>query len=488
MFIARLLGGKSTKFYRDLTLLAGGQVFSKVIGFLAFALLARALDPASYGAVEYIVALSAFFATAVDGGLGIIGTRRAAKHPDQLTLLVYQIPIARLILAVISIPVMTIIAYLALKSSAPAMLYLLFAASLLTIPWRQQWVFQATGRMAAVANADVVRMALFGAVVWLTVRSPGDVIMVGWAEIVAVTGMTLYCLFIQTRYASPIRLTGPSHGFGLLMREGMLVSSTNLIWALTQAIPVMLVTALLGGVATAWFAGAARITGSIGQFSNIYHFNLYPAVSKAHAADDDTLGPLLNISMRLTAWGGVLVALVLTIFAVPLVHLTLGEKMIPAAPVLQILAWFIPISLWSGHARWALAAAGAQQHVMLAQISGLAATVIVGTVAGRSFGPEGFAVGAVAGGFAVWMMSHKYAFQHGCHPPSFRPAVLPTVLAGAIIACNFVFVLSPALLLTAIFLFIILAPLLDRSLLGDVRMLGQIREHQAQVVSEPRSV
>ena len=49
--ILRRLTGTGAKFFRDFAILAGGQMISKVLGFLAFAWLARALDPVGYGAV-----------------------------------------------------------------------------------------------------------------------------------------------------------------------------------------------------------------------------------------------------------------------------------------------------------------------------------------------------------------------------------------------------------------------------------------------------
>ena len=85
-------------------------MISKALGFLAFAWLARALDPVSYGAVEYIVGLTAFFALLVDGGLGVVGTRRTVRDPQELPLLAYQIPVARFLLVFVGVPVMAFIA------------------------------------------------------------------------------------------------------------------------------------------------------------------------------------------------------------------------------------------------------------------------------------------------------------------------------------------------------------------------------------------
>jgi O-antigen/teichoic acid export membrane protein len=472
------------KLFRDFSILAGGQLISKALGFLAFAWLARALDPVSYGAVEYIVGLTAFLALLVDGGLGVVGTRRTVRDPQELPLLAYQIPVARFLLVLVGVPVMASIAIATTRTTVPQALVWLFAASLLTVPWRQQWLFQATGRMATVANAEIVRMAVFAGGIWIFVHAPSDVLAVGLAELSAVVAMTALCIVMQQRHVTRFRLTGSFSGFGELVREGAAVGSSNFVWALAQSVPLFLIASLSGGVETAWFAGAARIIGSLGQFGNLYHFNLYPAISRAYAHANGTLGRLQAQSMRATAWGGVFVALVLTIFALPLVKLTLGDKLLAAAALLKIMAWILPIALWSGHSRNALAAAGEQKMVLYSQVIGLAATVAACVGLGQLYGGTGYAFGSLAGAFIVWAASHQFARVQGCEPPPFRLTLRPLALAAVIFLCiewrSFGF-WGSALTVSA---FPLLAPVLDRALLSDILQLGRARQGEQSTPSE----
>lgn len=477
----RRLTGTGAKFFRDFVILASGQTLSKILGFLAFAKLARALDPVSYGAVEYVVGLSLFFSTLVDGGLGVVGTRRAARNSNDLPLLAYQIPMARLMIAVIGVPVMALIAVNTMRASVPEALVWLFAASLIAAPWRQQWLFQATGRMAAVANAEIIRMGIFALGVWFLVHAPTDVLLVGWAEVAAVLAATLFCVVVQHRRITPLRFTGSHAGFGSLLKEGAAVGSTNFVWALGQSVPLFLIASIVGGIETALFAGGARISGSIVQFSNIYHFNLYPAVSRAYAAADGTLARLLIQSQRVTAWSGTGVALALTIFATPLIGLTLGPKLIAASSMLAILAWTIPVSLWSGHARWALAAAGAQKLVLVSQIAGLAATAAACIALGQAMGGVGYAAGTLAGPITVWVTAHRFAARASCVPPPFHLTLKPLLLAGATILFVRALELGFAGSILALLAFGAFAPLADHSLLGDVRRLAAARHEEHSV-------
>ncbi|MBK6491148.1 MAG: oligosaccharide flippase family protein [Sphingomonadales bacterium] len=463
------------KLFRDFSVLAGGQLASKALGFLAFAWIARALDPVGYGAVEYVVGLTAFFALLVDGGLGVVGTRRAIRNPDELALLAHQIPAARLMMAVVFVPVMALIALATIHVSVPQGLVWLFAASLLTAPWRQQWLFQATGRMASVANAEILRMAVFAFGVWIFVHSPADILAVGTAELCAVVAMTALCIHVQQRHVTPFRLTGSFSGFGALVREGAAVGSTNFVWALAQSAPLFLVASLSGGLETAWFAGAARIVGSLGQFGNLYHFNLYPSVSRAYALADGSLGQMQARSMRVTAWGGVFIALTLTVLAEPLVKLALGSKLLAAAPLLEILCWILPVALWSGHSRGALAAAGEQKKVLASQIIGLVATVAACVGLGLVYGSIGYAAGSLIGAVVVWAASHRFARSQGCEPPAAGFVIMPLALAAAVIALTRWQMLGFWQSALAIACYAAAAPLFDRSLIRDITQLGHTR-------------
>jgi O-antigen/teichoic acid export membrane protein len=479
-FVQRLLSARHTyHFFSNFGVLVFGQLAARLFGFLAFAWLARKLDPVSYGAVEYVVGLSVFFAMVVDGGLNVLGTRRVAQDQRARDLLAFQIPVGRLLIALIGIPLMAGMAILSMKQSVPVMLVGLFALSLLSAPWRQQWIFQSSGRMSVVSLSEIIRMTIFCAMVLLLVRSDADILHVGWAEIAAIGGMTVYMLYEQRRLFHRGKLEQPFEGFGGLLREGAAVSSTNLVWALNQYLPLFLITALVGGVAVAFFAGASRIVVSVLQFSNLYHFNLYPSVTRAHAHGAEMMKLLMDRSMRVICWGGIGVATALTVLAEPAVRIALGPKLGGAAPLLEIMAWMVPITLASGHARWGLTAAGQQVKVLWAQICGVVVTLATVLVAHHFLGLVGYAIGTIAGFVAVWAASHYFAKAQGCHPPSPLIALPAMLSAAAVIALADYLDAGIWQGMGLIAAMAVTAPLIDRKLISDAIDLGRSRVHNA---------
>lgn len=460
------------KLWNDYAVLAGGQAGIKLLGLFAFAWLARVLDPAGYGAVEYVVGLTAVFATVVDAGLGTVGIRRAAQAPARLPELAFQIQFARLLLALAAVPALILVARGAAAAAGDDLLVMLFAATLLTQPWRPEWLLQACERMTETAIARVLRTAVFLGGVLLFVHRPGDVALVGAAEFAAVVAMALYCLWVQQTRITPVRLTGRVQGLAPLAREGALVGAGNLVWTLDQYAPLFLLGSFVGGAETAWYAAAARIVGALMVFGSIYHFSLYPTLARVHARAGPELAQLLAASLRITAWAGSLVALALATLATPILAIAFGPKLTAGAPALQLMAWILPVTLCSGQARWALTAAGAQSRVLAAQLAGLAATLAVVAVAGTRWGLLGYAAAALAGPVVVWIVAHQAAARMGSSPPgawlAARPvglAIVLFVLARAIDAG----VLAALALLAA---YLAAAFVVDRELLPDLARLG----------------
>jgi len=461
------------KLFRGYAVLSAGQIASRLLGLLAFAWLARALDPEAYGAAEYVIGIALLVGTLIDGGSGVVGLRRATQDRGGVSGLAFQILAARLIFTAIGVPILALVVLSTAISAVPVGLVWLFAASLLAAPWRQEWMFQATGRMGNVALAQIVRAGVFAALVWLLVRGPRDLIAVGWAEIGAVAALTGYCLYVQHTRVTAIRLWGSFRGFSALVKESAVAGAGNGVWAMSQYAPLLMIGTLMGGVQTAWFAAAARVVGSLMVVPYVYHYGLYPAVSRAAAHDDGELRDLLARSCRVAAWGGVFLALALTLFAEPLMVLAMGAKLAPAAPMLRIMAWVLPVSLCSGHAYWALAAVGAQTRLLWVQIAGLGAVVAVGLLLGEELAGLGYALASLVSAIVLWVLAHVFAARWGLHPPPFLRVLMPGALAAIVLVAAQLTESGSWSSLAWLALYAAVAPLLDRRLLRDFSALGR---------------
>lgn len=460
------------KLARDFLVLSSGQFVSKVVGFVVFAYLARTLGPESYGVVEYAAGLAVFFAMVVDWGMGPIGVRELAAKPERTESLAALISGARLIIACVAVPVLGLAAFWSGQPEMTVKLVWLYALSLLAVPWQQDWLLQGREMMNAATFAQLIRMGAFAAGVVILVHSGLDVLYVGVAEIAAVALTTAYYLGTQRLRICPVRLEFTPKDVIRLMREGSSVGLINVVSAFVQYAPLFLVANLVGGVSLAWFAASHRIVVSLLTFSWIYHWNLYPTMARRAAGSPDELHALIGASFRVVAWTGILIALILTLVGRPLMVLGFGASFEAAAPAFAVLIWSLPVTLISGHARWALIAKGLQQYVLVAQVVGAAVVLTAGYALTSRFGAAGTAIAMTVASLAIWAVAHAFALRKVGPLPGLKAVLLPACGAGLAGLLAQGLDTHPLLgAVAAAVAYVLFALLIDRKLLPDLLRL-----------------
>ena len=385
------------------------EALGKLAGFAAFAWLARALDPVSYGAVELAVALSMFFMLVVDFGLGPIGARAIARDPASAPALAASIPAARLGLSLIAVGGMIVTVFVMRQPADSTQLSMAFALGIVATAWASRWLFQGLDRMGWAALPQALRMGVFALGVAIVVRGDADLWKVGVVEIVAAWGMAAYFILVQQVVVCPVRLDFRWSTLRPLLAEAAPVGLSQLVWAVNQYLPTVLIAWLIGGAATAWYGGAHRIVMSVGTFVWLYHFNLFPSLVRAHEAGGSALTDLLARSFRVSSWCGIAAGLIASVFASEICRIAYGDAFEAAALPFTVIAWAMPVSLISGHARFALIATGNQRQELFAQCCGAVLTLVLGLSLVPFLGPVGGALGMLASCIVNWLVAHACA-------------------------------------------------------------------------------
>ncbi len=483
MHVRRSLNSIAPKFVRDLVVLAGGQLAGKLIGLVVFAMLARTLRPEGYGAVEFVIGLAGFLAIAIDGGLGTIAVKRIGEDRERLPLLAVQIPLARLVIAVVAMPILVVAVEAFGPPSIPRGLALLFAGSLLFAAFNQEWLLQGCELMGLVATVQILRIAVFAAAIFMLVQSPADITAIGWAEIVAAAVASACYLGFQYTKVARERLSLALNGMWDLGRESAPIGIANFVWAAAQFLPLFLVGTVVGGAQIGWYAAAHRLVTSVSTFSYVYHFNLYPSLTRASSLGSEEFEQLVRASFRVMAWLSIGFALCISLAAPALLTGIFGAGFAPGATVLSILVWAVPVMFMSGHARLSLIVAGAQRRIPLAQCAGLATVAVTGAVLAMLLGARGAAIAAVAGNVAVWMVMQWFALRGNAKAPALMLAARPLTVAIVVGAAASI---ADTGWLTRTAgggaLYFVLMPLLDREFVPDLLRLAEVKS----MTSRPR--
>ncbi len=361
---------------RNYLFLVAGETLAKAVNFLAFVWLGRTLGAERYGSLEFTLALMVFFTLPVDMGLGVFGAREVARNPQAGARLLAGITALRGLLALASMGCLAVVAVLLPVPAEVRELLLFYGCSLLGIPLLLQWYFQGHDEMLWVALASVVRYGVFaGLVLWL-VAPETPLRWVGLIECAAVSAGALFCVFVALRRFGvwPLRLAGVRAGAAYL-REAAPIGLTELVWALLWYVATVVSGLLVKDASLGWFGAAHRILMALHTFVWLYFFNLLPSIARTSHGPRDELEKLLSVSLRLTAWVGMFVALLGTVLSQEALRLAYGARFSAGGPVLATLVWVIPVALASGHYRYTLIAYGRQ--ALLLRATGCAAVAVV---------------------------------------------------------------------------------------------------------------
>ena len=474
------LKNKKQRLLRDLISLCSGEAVGKIAGFVAFAYLARTLGPESYGLVELAVAISVIFMLLINFGYGSIGAREISKDPSTIRSFIAKIVTARLFLAFLIIPIMGLTGYLIAKIPATSNLIWWYAIALFAIPWDHSWLLQGMERMRSVAIGQVIRMGGFAIGVIILVHEADDYWLVGVVEVLASFSMAAYFIIIQLRHVGRVGLELRIRPLFDLSKQAAFIGLSNAVWAVSLYAPTLFIGAWGNVEQLAWFGAAHRIVTSFIAFSLIYHFNLFPSVSKQVAKSSGEFKNLANPSIKVAAWFGIGTALAVLLVSVQLSELIFGSKFIQTAKVLNILIWALPITLLSGHARWALIAAGHQRCVFYAQVCGLIVTIILCWVLVPLYQATGGAIAMVVSTLAVWTVAHFSARRYICKisfiEETFRPMLIVLLSLYSYSLFN-----NPWLaFISALIIYTIGAFLIDWKLPEDIRTFISIKDGKFQ--------
>ena len=457
-----------------------------LLGFAAFAYLARTLSPESYGLVEYAVGLSAFASIVIEGGLGPVGALGIARDRARAPELAASILTARLLLTLVLAPLVGLSTRLTGQDWHVAVLVWLYAVSLFAVPFKQDWLLQGLERMTFVAPAQALRSAVFAIGVFWIVRNSDDLVTVGAIEIAAAAVTATYYLVAQRAVGVRPRFDGHVLRVWPLIRAGAAVGASNVVWTFMLYAPIFLVTNLSGPAEAAWLGGAQRIVYSLVGFSALYFFNLYPAIARGLHEDRAGWETLIRSSYRLVAWGSLGVALVSTVVAESVVVLAYGKAFSAAASVFSIYIWLFPVRLLAGHARWALVAGERQGFLLLSECIATVALLALGTVLIPRYGAIGAAASVVGANLVGWLVAHVWADKHVGRLPGTRETLLPIAAALGSLALSHAVTSSPTVALgVALAAYASCLRLLSGDLLEDVRRLGYAKRTQPVTTASP---
>jgi O-antigen/teichoic acid export membrane protein len=418
-------------------LLIGGESLAKLCTLCTFVYLGRILGPELYGGLEFALATMIFFTLPVDFGIGVYGARELARNRSRATELLRDVAAMRLTLAGVSFAVLLSLVAVMPGSSDVRLLLVLYGLALFVEPVLLDWFFQAHDRMHWVALTTLTRRGTFAVLVLLFVHAGTPLAFIGLCECASAVAMAVVCLTVL-RARLGFRMPLPWQRLATLKThflQAAPIGLSHLAWALQWYCATVLMGLLAAGEELGWFAASHRVIMALHTFVYLYFFNLLPSLSRGASQPAVEIGELTARSLGLTMWGGIAVALALTVLGGDVLSAAYGSQFLGVHRSLAILSWLIPIALLNGHYRYVLIACNQQRLEFTCSAVSAATALVLAVVLIPYYGSAGAAFALVGAGVVNLGLAFAYVNSRIVRITFLRHVALPLAACAVAFAC-----------------------------------------------------
>lgn len=322
----------------------GERVLTLALAWGVGILVANHLGVSDYGQLLYVVALVSLLSSVVSAGLGGIVVRELVQHHDQRHQILGTVFVIRSTASVVSVAGIVLVVALTSDSSSETLMTAVIAIGLgLKVTEVFEFWFQARTEMRWIATASITGTA-FGAVLRVVlIQLDSGVVPFAFAIAVEQVVSSLALFLIYQRRVGSLRQWSISWPLGLgYLRQSWPLTLAGLASTLNLRADQVMLGLMAGTSAVGVYAVAARL-------SEVWYFApvalaavIFPTVIRAREQGEQHYRRRLRQLYGAFIWSAILVAILLTVLARPLIEALYSPEFDDAAGVLIIHVWSAP--------------------------------------------------------------------------------------------------------------------------------------------------
>lgn len=325
---------------KNILSLSGANLIVRLLGFITTTYLARILGAEGFGILNFSQAFISYFVLLSDAGLKIIGTREIARNRELYKKYVNNIFTLQFILSIVSYLILLLILWL-----CPPKEYVSFIAvlglSILPSVFYFDWFFKGIDRMEIVGIAQILKSAVYLALVFLFINNPMDLGKIPWLVILS----SVFLLFFVThvylknhgKYTLEIDLTL----WKRFITSAVVLGFSNIMGRIYTNFDSVLLGLLISDEAVGYYSAAYKIILVITSFSVLFFNGLFPSISRFYINNDKRLEKLLRVSVKVLTSVAIPMGIGGSILAEDLISLIYGNKFSQSILPFQILIWAV---------------------------------------------------------------------------------------------------------------------------------------------------
>ena len=301
----------------------------------------RYLGPNDFGAYSYALGLYGLFATASRLGINALVVNEAVQHAPTHSKILGSAFALRMAASLVGIILLNLTAWLLGDGDASRQMTLVFSAALLFGPFETitHW-FEANVRMRPVAIARSITSILIGLTRLGFILAGLSLVWFVW--LVPLEGALTSAFFLIAYRSGGFHAWDWRADFVLMkkfIREGAPLFFSVLAVVTYMKIDLVMLGKMTSRVDVGIYSAAVRISEMFYFIPVILSGLLFPYLIRAGSRDQHFFRQVFQVMCDGVAWIAIMIAVPVTLFAVPLVSLAYGDEYRASAGILVIHVW-----------------------------------------------------------------------------------------------------------------------------------------------------
>lgn len=328
----------------NVSVMFGAQVITWASSFLLLYFLPRYLGPEDFGRLYLALSIKLMLGLLIDFGGNYLIPKEVARSKSKGARILSSYLLLRIVLWILSIGLILLISNLLGYSQHVHLLILVLIIAKL-------WEGGTSAFSAYFQGIEKMKYPSIGTIVekvFVALVAVGALLMgadsIGVAIVMSVGALlNLIVIYWFSRRVVRVNYTFDPKVFSLL-RSGMPFFLFSLFSVIYYRIDAVMLASLTTEEVTGWYGGAYRFFDIVMVLPLLYKTAIFPVFSRLWDNKEGVLENTVGQSMRLMIMFGIPTAVVIFLFAEPIIHFFMGiEEYGPSVLILQIFALSIPI-------------------------------------------------------------------------------------------------------------------------------------------------
>ncbi|MBN1453543.1 MAG: flippase [Anaerolineales bacterium] len=352
--------------FKNTVALGLAELINRIGGFVIVFFIARKFQASGLG--TYSAAIEFYGIILLAGGMGVMNflVREIAKDPSRTNNYILHISVAvTAVSVVVGILAYILVPYLGYSGELAASVFvIIFAVLPGAINLVQRAVFVAHQRVEFVTYTRLIStFANIAISLFLLLRDFGIVSLIIVFVVIEYINMLLYFYYIN-RSIVVLHWEFDPHYARLLLGELKVFATLSIMAGLFARPEILILSVVQNEAQIGYYSAALKIALLWEIISNVYMTNVFPVLSRSHGMEDDKSQLVQDKSIKYLLALSLPLAIGMTAISAPIILFIFGPGFEVSEPVLQILAWSVPL-IFINDVFWRVLIARGQQDLVL---------------------------------------------------------------------------------------------------------------------------